>query len=207
MLEFTTIASVEGAVRVDAASLFGADFGRLPHIFRILVENVARNAPSPAERDAAIAAIRNWLEAGTSSAEIAFQPSRVLMHDTTCTPALVDIAGMRDGGQTEIQRFERAAGHDDFIGVHIDAADCVAPRDLLPQTRIAGRQIVHDATRIERTHAARQMARQGLQGKQCRARERGTERHDIAVAGRTQHIEDQIADLHRRRHFQQAHVR
>lgn len=90
------IASVEGAVRVDAAGLFGTDYGRLPHIFRILVENVARNASSPVERDAAMAAIRHWLKDGTSNAEIAFQPSRVLMHDTTCTPALVDIAGMRD---------------------------------------------------------------------------------------------------------------
>lgn len=96
MLQFIAIASVEGAVRVDATSLFGADYGRLPHIFRILIENVARNASSSAERDTAIAAIRDWLETGTSSAEIAFQPSRVLMHDTTCTPALVDIAGMRD---------------------------------------------------------------------------------------------------------------
>ncbi len=96
MLKFSAIGSVEDTVRVDAAGLFGADYGRLPHIFRILVENVARNAASSAERDAAIAAIRDWLKAGTSSAEIAFQPSRVLMHDTTCTPALVDIAGMRD---------------------------------------------------------------------------------------------------------------
>ncbi|MET0962585.1 MAG: aconitate hydratase AcnA, partial [Noviherbaspirillum sp.] len=35
-------------------------------------------------------------ESGTSEWEIAFQPGRVLMHDTTSTPALVDIAAMRD---------------------------------------------------------------------------------------------------------------
>ena len=34
--------------------------------------------------------------AARSEAEIAFQPGRVLMHDTTSTPALVDIAAMRD---------------------------------------------------------------------------------------------------------------
>jgi aconitate hydratase len=38
----------------------------------------------------------DWLDTGSSEAEIAFQPSRVLMHDTTSTPALVDIAAMRN---------------------------------------------------------------------------------------------------------------
>ena len=32
---------------------------------------------------------------GPSDAEIPFLPGRVLMHDTTCGPALVDIAGLR----------------------------------------------------------------------------------------------------------------
>ncbi|MGX1787013.1 aconitate hydratase AcnA [Bosea sp. NPDC055332] len=96
MLQLSEISPIEKNVRVDAAGVFGVDYGRLPHILRILVENVARNAASSTERDVAIAAIRGWLIAGTSNAEIAFQPSRVLMHDTTCTPALVDIAGMRD---------------------------------------------------------------------------------------------------------------
>ncbi len=44
----------------------------------------------------AVQAIFDWLEQGSSEAEIAFQPSRVLMHDTTSTPALVDVAAMRD---------------------------------------------------------------------------------------------------------------
>ncbi|CAH1667594.1 Aconitate hydratase A [Hyphomicrobiales bacterium] len=83
-------------LRVAAAETFGPDFARLPHVFRILVENLLRNAPSPAEREQAMAAMRTWLVHGTSTAEIAFQPGRVLMHDTTCTPALVDVAGMRD---------------------------------------------------------------------------------------------------------------
>ncbi|KAG0955598.1 hypothetical protein G6F31_012844 [Rhizopus arrhizus] len=48
------------------------------------------------ERDAAVNALFGWLAHGTSEAEIAFQPGRVLMHDTTSTPALVDIAAMRD---------------------------------------------------------------------------------------------------------------
>ena len=80
---------------VDLPSLFGAALPRLPVVLRLLLENVVR-CSSGAERDASIAAILAWAENGTSDAEIAFQPGRVLMHDTTSTPALVDIAAMRD---------------------------------------------------------------------------------------------------------------
>ncbi len=43
----------------------------------------------------AAAAILASLGTGWSGEEIPFLPGRVLMHDTTCGPALVDIAGMR----------------------------------------------------------------------------------------------------------------
>ena len=55
-----------------------------------------RAPPARAERAATVAALFDWLRDGASEAEIAFQPGRVLMHDTTSTPALVDIAAMRD---------------------------------------------------------------------------------------------------------------
>jgi aconitate hydratase len=77
----------------DLATVAGDDLRRLPVVLRILLENVLRNAGE--ERDASVAAILGWLEHGRSEHEIAFQPSRVLMHDTTCGPALVDIAGLR----------------------------------------------------------------------------------------------------------------
>jgi aconitate hydratase len=80
---------------VDLPTLFGAEVRRLPVVLRLLLENVVRNM-SGAERRAAVAAIIGWLEHGSSEAEIEFQPQRVLMHDTTSTPALVDIAAMRD---------------------------------------------------------------------------------------------------------------
>jgi aconitate hydratase len=83
-------------IRIGAAEAFGTDFTLLPHVLRILVENLLRNARSDRERAEGLAALRQWLVAGTSTAEIAFQPERVLMHDTTCTPALVDVAGLRD---------------------------------------------------------------------------------------------------------------
>jgi aconitate hydratase len=80
---------------VDLPVLFGSRLRELPVVLRILLENIARNS-SGQERQDSIAAIFEWLDSGTSEAEIAFQPSRVLMHDTTSTPALVDIAAMRD---------------------------------------------------------------------------------------------------------------
>ena len=80
---------------VDLPHLLGDQLHRLPVVLRLLLENVVRNT-SGDERDAGMAAIVDWLAHGTSAAEIAFQPGRVLMHDTTSTPALVDIAAMRD---------------------------------------------------------------------------------------------------------------
>jgi aconitate hydratase len=78
---------------VDLPVAAGSDLERLPHILRIMLENVLRNAGEDAPR--AKAAILNWLGTGRSDEEIPFLPGRVLMHDTTCGPALVDIAGMR----------------------------------------------------------------------------------------------------------------
>jgi aconitate hydratase len=85
----------EGAVFriVDLPAEAGARLHRLPHILRILLENVSRSAGNDASRSKA--AILDWLATGRSDQEIPFLPTRVMMHDTTCGPALVDIAGMR----------------------------------------------------------------------------------------------------------------
>ena len=79
---------------IDLPAL-GREVASLPVVLRILLENVARTS-SGEERDASIRAILDWTRIGTSEAEIQVQPVRVLMHDTTSTPALVDIAAMRD---------------------------------------------------------------------------------------------------------------
>ena len=64
---------------------------RLPICLGILAENVLRTAPGR------ITAFNSWLEhGGRTEREIEFRPSRVLMHDTTCVPALVDLAALRD---------------------------------------------------------------------------------------------------------------
>jgi aconitate hydratase len=63
----------------------------LPRSLQILAENVAHRAPG------SLVAFVSWLDGGGSTqAEIEFYPSRLLMHDTTCIPALVDIASLRD---------------------------------------------------------------------------------------------------------------
>jgi aconitate hydratase len=80
---------------VDLPGMFGETLYRLPVVLRLLLENVIRNTQGD-ERRLAVEGIVEWLENGTSEVEIAFQPDRVLMHDTTSTPALVDIAAMRD---------------------------------------------------------------------------------------------------------------
>ncbi|MDB5957575.1 aconitate hydratase AcnA [Ramlibacter sp.] len=79
----------------DLPAQFGTRLLQLPVVLRILLENALRHMAG-AERAGAVEALLAWLATGRSEAEIAFQPGRVLMHDTTSTPALVDIAAMRD---------------------------------------------------------------------------------------------------------------
>ena len=80
---------------VDLPALCGDKLQQLPVVLRLLLENAVRHMTGE-ERLLAVQSIFDWLETGTSEAEIAFQPGRVLMHDTTSTPALVDIAAMRN---------------------------------------------------------------------------------------------------------------
>lgn len=81
---------------VDTESTVGTDvYQRWPVVLRLLAENVLRTAP-PETRSRAVADLRGWLDRRTSDAEIPFLPGRLMMHDTTSTPALVDIAAMRD---------------------------------------------------------------------------------------------------------------
>lgn len=81
-----------GPLRVDLPAWLGARLERMPWVHRILAENVLRHRD--ANIDADRAAVR-WLEQGDCAAELPFVPSRLMMHDTTCGPALVDLAAMR----------------------------------------------------------------------------------------------------------------
>ena len=87
-------AAGEDYLAIDLPALCADKATALPVVLRLLLENVARNMDGT-EKDAAIRALLAWTATGTSESEIAFQPGRVLMHDTTSTPALVDLAAMR----------------------------------------------------------------------------------------------------------------
>jgi aconitate hydratase len=79
---------------IDLPAEAGDRLEQMPWILRILFENVLRKGGDEAAA-AFRAALDGWLEHGTSEAEIEFYPARVLMHDTTCGPALADVAAMR----------------------------------------------------------------------------------------------------------------
>ncbi|NEB22096.1 aconitate hydratase AcnA [Streptomyces coelicoflavus] len=67
--------------------------GRLaevPYSVRVLLENVARR--SPAALDDVLARARS----GRGDCELPVYPNRIMLHDTTCLPALADFAALRD---------------------------------------------------------------------------------------------------------------
>ncbi|EMY33379.1 Aconitase hydratase [Arthrobacter crystallopoietes BAB-32] len=80
---------------IDVRGVLGPDFTRLPVVLRLLCENTLRTSDE-AESARTVANVRGWLQRRSSEEELEFRPQRILMHDTTSTPALVDIAGMRD---------------------------------------------------------------------------------------------------------------
>lgn len=78
---------------IDLTKVLGAHLQRLPHVLRMLSENHLRVTSEPAPL---LAALNAWLDRRPSGFEFSFRPNRILMHDTTCTPAIADIAGLRD---------------------------------------------------------------------------------------------------------------
>ncbi|WP_458779720.1 aconitate hydratase AcnA [Arthrobacter sp. D3-16] len=96
MIGQQTIAVGERRFRTtDVPGALGTDFHRLPMVLRLLAENTLRRS-APAEAARTIGNLRAWLRSRSSEEELEFWPQRVLMHDTTSTPALVDVAAMRD---------------------------------------------------------------------------------------------------------------
>ncbi|RAI04481.1 aconitate hydratase AcnA [Acuticoccus sediminis] len=90
----TTVQFGPSSVRaIDLRVLLGARLQRLPHVVRLLAENHVR---STRDADPLLAALDAWLAGHKDDFELVFRPNRLLMHDTTCTPALADIAGLRD---------------------------------------------------------------------------------------------------------------
>jgi aconitate hydratase len=72
------------------------DVARLPYSVKVLLENVLRLEDGVSASAADVEAIAAWDPAAEPSAEIPYQPARVLMQDFTGVPAVVDLAAMRD---------------------------------------------------------------------------------------------------------------
>jgi aconitate hydratase len=72
------------------------DVARLPYSVKVLLENVLRLEDGTSVSAADVETIASWDAAAEPSAEIPFQPARVLMQDFTGVPAVVDLAAMRD---------------------------------------------------------------------------------------------------------------
>ncbi|MGH2974208.1 MAG: aconitate hydratase [Solirubrobacterales bacterium] len=81
--------------RLDALQA-SFDVARLPYSIKVLLENALRLEDGESVTRQNIEAIASWDATAEPSAEIPFQPARVLMQDFTGVPALVDLAGMRD---------------------------------------------------------------------------------------------------------------
>src|SRR5687768_8126568 len=95
MAEFDPIELVSGDTTYRCVDLVACAKGALdgmPWVHRILLENIVRRG-DPVMLQSADAVI--GARGRSSASEIAFYPTRLLMHDTTFTPAFVDIAGMR----------------------------------------------------------------------------------------------------------------
>ena len=78
---------------IDLKAILGDRFPELPHVLRLLIENHVRATGNALGLEQAI---DHWCSGNKNDFEFTFQPNRILMHDTTCTPALADIAAMRD---------------------------------------------------------------------------------------------------------------
>ena len=76
------------------AADWGLDLNALPFSLKVLLENIVRNQPDQHRRTRKI--FTDWQKERTSTAEIFYQPVRVLMQDFTGVPAVVDLAAMRD---------------------------------------------------------------------------------------------------------------
>ena len=74
----------------DLVNILGDRLASLPVVVRLLCENHIR---SGGQIEPMLEALRNDTD---TAFEFSFRPNRLLMHDTTCTPALADVAGMRD---------------------------------------------------------------------------------------------------------------
>jgi aconitate hydratase len=99
-LQTRKILTVEGKdytyYSLEEASKHLGDISRLPYSLKILLENMLRLQDEVIVKAKDIEALAGWAKTQSSSHEVAFTPTRVLVQDFTGVPAVVDLAAMRD---------------------------------------------------------------------------------------------------------------
>ena len=84
----------------DTAKQFGIKLDELPFSLRPILEGIARNVGQNGVTAEQVAALGGWTEhQGKEPVEIPFTAGRVIMHDLSGTPAIVDFAAMRSAVQ------------------------------------------------------------------------------------------------------------
>lgn len=94
----------------------------LPISIRIILESVLRNYSGNPSEVEAVRHLANWQPKAPRSAEIPFAMARVLLHDTTGLPLLVDLAAMRSAF--------RRLGHDPAVIEPLVPVDLVADHSV-----------------------------------------------------------------------------
>lgn len=74
----------------------GKDICQLPYSIRVILEAALRNADGKKITTGHVHQLASWADEEGSKREVPFKPYRVLLHDTTGVPAIVDLALLRD---------------------------------------------------------------------------------------------------------------
>ncbi len=82
---------------IPAASAALGDVSRLPVSLKVLLENVLRFEDGKSYVVSDAQSVVDWVQTASSTKEVPFKPSRILMQDFTGVPGVVDLAAMRDG--------------------------------------------------------------------------------------------------------------
>lgn len=69
---------------------------KLPYSIKVLLEAAIRNYDGSAITKEHIQKLANWTIERNQNEEVPFKPTRILLHDTTGLPAIVDLAAMRE---------------------------------------------------------------------------------------------------------------
>ncbi|MCK2005539.1 aconitate hydratase AcnA [[Brevibacterium] frigoritolerans] len=72
------------------------NISQLPYSIKVLLEAAIRNYDGVSVTEEHVSTLANWSIKRDQNQEVPFKPARVLLHDTTGLPAIVDLAAMRE---------------------------------------------------------------------------------------------------------------